>query len=93
MKFSTILALLPLAIAAPTPANVPRDGTPIPGQYIVKLRSSGGQDLQLLLSTVFKMLEKDVAHTYNFSGFLGFAAPMSDSVVKLIRSLAIVSIV
>jgi hypothetical protein len=84
MKLSVLLALLPLALAAPAPIILPRAGSPIPGRYIVKLQN---QDLENLINTALKLLRKDPAHTYKFGGFGGFAADMADDIVELIRNL------
>jgi hypothetical protein len=84
MKLSVLLALLPLALAAPAPVIVPRAGAPIPGRYIVKMKN---QNLQQLIDTALKLLKKDPAHVYGFGNFGGFAADMSDDIVQLIRNL------
>jgi hypothetical protein len=89
MKLSVLLALLPLALAAPAPMIVPRAGSPIPGRYIVKMKN---QDMQNLINTALKLLTKDPAHVYGFGGFGGFAADMADDIVELIRNLPGVSI-
>jgi len=84
MKLSVLLALLPLALAAPAPLVVPRAGSPIPGRYIVKMKN---QDLQNLINTALKLLNKDPAHVYGFGNFGGFAADMADDIVERIRNL------
>jgi hypothetical protein len=84
MKLSVLLALLPLALAAPAPMIVPRAGSPIPGRYIVKMQN---QNFQELIDAALKLLRKDPAHVYGFGGFGGFAADMADDIVDLIRNL------
>jgi hypothetical protein len=84
MKASVILALLPLALAAPAPMLVPRAGTPIPGRYIVKMKN---QNLEQIINAALKLLNKDPAHVYGFGNFGGFAADMADDIVELIRNL------
>lgn len=84
MKLSVLLALLPLALAAPAPMIVPRAGSPIPGRFIVKMKN---ENLQQLVDAALKVLRKDPAHVYNFGGFGGFAADMADDIVELIRNL------
>ncbi|KAH7083070.1 subtilisin-like protease [Paraphoma chrysanthemicola] len=84
MKLSLLLALLPLALAAPAPIIVPRAGSPIPGRYIVKMKN---QNLQQLIDIALKLLKNDPAHVYGFGNFGGFAAEMSDDIVELIRNL------
>ena len=89
MKLSVLLALLPLALAAPAPVIVPRAGSPIPGRFIVKMKN---ENLQQLVDTALKLLRKDPAHVYKFAGFGGFAADMADDIVELIRNLPGVSV-
>ncbi|OAL06384.1 subtilisin-like protease [Phaeosphaeriaceae sp. SRC1lsM3a] len=84
MKLSVLLALLPLALAAPAPMIVPRAGSPIPGRYIVKMKN---ENLQNLIDTALKLLKQDPAHVYGFGKFGGFAADMADDIVELIRNL------
>ncbi|KAL5113670.1 hypothetical protein ACEQ8H_008457 [Pleosporales sp. CAS-2024a] len=84
MQLSVLLALLPLALAAPAPIIVPRAGSPIPGRFIVKLKN---ENLQELVNNALKLLKKDPAHVYQFGGFGGFAADMADDIVELIRNL------
>lgn len=85
MQLTLLLSLLPvLAAALPAPILEPRAGTPIPGKYIVKLQN---QNLQTLLETALKVLKKDPAHVYQFGNFGGFAAEMSDDIVKLLQNL------
>lgn len=88
MKLSVLLALLPLALAAPAPMIVPRAGSPIPGRYIVKMKN---ENLQNLIDTALKLLKQDPAHVYGFGKFGGFAADMADDIVELIRNLPGVS--
>lgn len=89
MKLSVLLALLPLALAAPAPLILPRAGSPIPGKYIVKMKN---ENLQQIMTAAMKLLQKDPEHTYGFGGFGGFSAAMSDDIVKLIRNLPGVSL-
>jgi len=84
MQLSVLLALLPLALAAPAPMIVPRAGAPIPGRYIVKMKN---ENMQQMVNSALKLLRKDPLHTYGFAGFGGFAADMQDDIVKLIRNL------
>lgn len=84
MKLSLLLALLPLALAAPAPMIVPRAGSPIPGKYIVKVQN---KDVQALIDAALKFLSKQPEHVYTFGGFGGFAAEMADDIVDLIRNL------
>lgn len=89
MQLSVLLALLPLALAAPAPMIIPRAGSPIPGRYIVKMKN---ENLQNLINTALAILQKDPVHTYGFGNFGGFAADMADDIVDLIRNLPGVSL-
>ena len=87
MQLTLLLSLLPaLALAAPAPVPapvlLPREGSPIPGKYIVKMQN---KNLQTLIEGALKLLQKDPAHVYQFGNFGGFAAEMSDDIVKLLR--------
>ncbi|CBX91628.1 similar to subtilisin-like serine protease PR1A [Plenodomus lingam JN3] len=84
MKLSILLALLPVALALPAPVIVPRAGSPIPGKFIVKMKN---ENLEELINSALKLLNKDPAHVYNFGGFGGFAAEMNDGLVQLLRNL------
>ncbi|KAF2130371.1 oryzin precursor [Dothidotthia symphoricarpi CBS 119687] len=84
MQLSLLLALLPLALAAPAPIIVPRAGSPIPGKYIVKLEN---KNLQSLIDAALKHLVKKPDHVYTFGNFGGFAGEMADDIVELIRNL------
>ncbi|KAI8941275.1 hypothetical protein NX059_002505 [Plenodomus lindquistii] len=88
MKLQVLLALLPLTIAAPAPLE-PRDGTPIPGKYIIKLKSSAsstkGLSIPQLLSNALQQVQANAQQTYKFGNFNGFATTLSDSAVKKLR--------
>jgi len=92
MKLATILAIFPMAFAAPAPAPAlaPRDGDVIPGKYIIKFRNILGVDFDTLIQPALELLKKDPIHLYNFSGFAGFSAEISDDIVSLLRLLPIV---
>jgi len=95
MKLATILAIFPMAFAAPAPAPAlaPRDGDVIPGKYIIKFRNILGVDFDTLIQPALELLKKDPIHLYNFSGFAGFSAEISDDIVSLLRLLPIVEYV
>lgn len=87
MRFSTILAFLPLALSAPSikreePAPLlEARGQAISGKYIVKLRDGSPlASLQKALS----MLGGDADHVFE-NLFSGFAGSMNSAVVKLVR--------
>jgi hypothetical protein len=84
MKLSVLLALLPLALAAPAPIIIPRASDPIPGSYIVKMKDCNLEELQ---NRIDQHLKKDATHVYNFGNFCGFAADMTDDNVELFRNL------
>lgn len=84
MKLSLLLALLPVVLALPAPIIVPRAGSPIPGKFIVKMKN---ENVQELINTALKLLNKDPAHVYNFGKFGGFAAELNDNLVQILRNL------
>src|SRR3954471_3179476 len=88
MQLSLLLALLPLVLALPAPIIVPREGAPIPGKYIVKMRNDLKTDsLDSLITAALKVIKKDPAHVYKFGTFGGFSAEMADDVVELLRNM------
>jgi len=90
---SALLALLPLAIAAPTtsgpidkraPIIQARSGQVIPGKYIVKLKDSAAESA---LNAVIAKLGKTKA-THVFKGkFKGVASSLDDATLSAIQSL------
>ncbi|KAF3011196.1 subtilisin-like serine protease [Curvularia kusanoi] len=75
------------ALALFGPAPRPRAETPIPGRYIVKLRSS---KFLSNLHAAKKLLKTEPLFTYKTGKFGGFAADIPDDVVKILRRLPIV---
>jgi hypothetical protein len=90
MKLESLLAILPLALAAPAPMIVPRAGSPVPGHYIVKYKN---EQPQQCIDTALKHLKKVPTHKYKIGNWNGFAADMPDDVVESIRNLPCVSII
>ncbi|KAK1777045.1 peptidase S8/S53 domain-containing protein [Copromyces sp. CBS 386.78] len=90
MKLSAVLALLPLAMAAPSapidkraPILEARAGTKVvPGKYIVKLRDGASDDV---LDKAVKKLGK-ADHVYKHA-FRGFAGRIDDKTLDEIRSI------
>ncbi|KAF3032196.1 subtilisin-like serine protease [Didymella keratinophila] len=74
----------PVAMPEPAPLLEARQGTPIPGKYIVKMKDSG---LTNTTYVALKLLQGSADHVYNMGSFQGFAAQMSDSVVNVLRRL------
>lgn len=95
MKLQVLLALLPLASALPAPNLAPRDGTPIPGKYIVKLKSNSNKGLSIpaIINNVLAQVKADAQQTYNFGNFAGFAASMNETLANKIRKLPNVELV
>lgn len=91
MKVSAILSLLPLAMAAPAslgkreggPAPVlqARDGTPIAGKYIVKMKD---QTDGMSISSAVETFSGDADHVWN-DGFKGFAASLDENEIESLR--------
>jgi subtilisin family serine protease len=88
MKLQVLLALLSLTFAAPAPL-APRDGTPIPGQYIVKLKSNSLLDHSILnlINDLFQDGPQNayIKHIYNIGSFAGFAVATTDSAAQQLR--------
>lgn len=83
MRLSILIALLPVVLGAPLLS--PRAGTVIKGKYIVKFKDS--EVSTNALEDAIAMLEKPAAHVYKAGKFKGFAAEISDSLVKKIQAL------
>jgi subtilisin family serine protease len=83
MRFEVLLALLPVAIAAPV--LTPRAGTVIPNRYIVKFKES--DVATAAVNAAMSLLPKAPAHIYDFGKFRGFAAEFDDTVLNLIKAL------
>ncbi|EGZ76010.1 putative endopeptidase K [Neurospora hispaniola] len=92
MKLSAVLALLPLAMAAPSapidkraPILEARAGTQaVPGKYIVKLRETASDDD--LDKAVKKLGNSKADHVYKHA-FRGFAGRIDDKTLDEIRSI------
>lgn len=94
MHLSSLLALVPLALAAPAPANSrapvlqPRGGQTIPGKFIVKLRDGVADGV---LDTVLSKLGSAKAdHVYKGS-FKGFASKIDSTLLEVLRNIPEVS--
>jgi subtilisin family serine protease len=83
MRFEVLLALLPVAIAAPV--LTPRAGTVIPNRYIVKFKES--DFATAAVDAAMALLPKAPAHVYGFGKFRGFAAEFDDTVLNLLKAL------
>ncbi|KAG5957683.1 hypothetical protein E4U58_005710 [Claviceps cyperi] len=87
MKISTLLALLPLAMAAPArraspaPVVVPRGVRLVEGKYIVKMK--GDSNIQSV-SSALSSIKAHADHTYTHS-FHGFAASLSPDELEKLR--------
>ena len=93
MRSSVLLALLPLAMAAPStkrdspaPVLAPRGAAIVPGKYIVKMKDNTfANAVDLAISKI----KADADHTYTH--FHGFAATLTDAEVELLANDASVS--
>ncbi|KAK2608863.1 hypothetical protein QQS21_002576 [Conoideocrella luteorostrata] len=87
MKVSTLLALLPIAMAAPAkrsspaPVVVPRGAQLVDGKYIIKMK--GDAHLQSV-SAAISSIKADADHTYTHS-FNGFSASLSPQELEKLR--------
>ncbi|KAJ3521368.1 hypothetical protein NM208_g13321 [Fusarium decemcellulare] len=88
MRSATLLALLPLAFAAPSkraePAPIlrPRGSKLVDGKFIVKMKS-GVQTASV--STAVSSIEADADYTYSKS-FTGFAASLKEGELEKLRN-------
>jgi subtilisin family serine protease len=83
MRFEYVLAAaLPAAFAAPV--VTPRAGHPIPGRYIVKMKSDAAQDV---VEHAISLLAQAPKHRYSFGKYRGFAADIADDVVEALQKL------
>ena len=91
---STLLALLPLALAAPAPAGPldrrapiisPRGVEIIPGKYIVKLKE--GSDNTALEKAIALLTKATAKYVYSNDKFKGFASDLDDLTLDILRSL------
>lgn len=88
MRFiSTLLAALPLAVAAPV---IEERQAPTLGRYIVVLKPEATESvLRDLIVEISLDLTPDFV--YNIGSFKGFAAPLSEALLTTITSLSSVS--
>lgn len=86
MRFSPLtVGLLPLALSAPL--LTPRDGTAIPGKYLVVLKPSAARPAGIL-SNLAGGAAAGVSQerTYELGSFKGFSAALSDSQVQALKN-------
>jgi len=89
MRFEVLVALLPVALAAPL--ITPRAGQVIEGRYIVKMKEVLGPEISAVLNSMVSLLPQPPAHVYALPNFKGFAAEFDDLTLNLFKSLANVS--
>ena len=88
MRASTLLAILPLACAAPSkraspaPVLVPRNAQVIEGKYIVKFKCDAKSDA---VSAAVSSITADADYTYSHS-FHCFAASLSKAEVEKLQN-------
>ncbi|KAK1830931.1 peptidase S8/S53 domain-containing protein [Podospora conica] len=94
MYTSTLLALLPLALAAPAPAGPldrrapiiqPRGAEIIPGKYIVKLKD--GSNNAALDKAIALLTKTKAKYVYSNDKFKGFASDLDDLTLDILRKL------
>ncbi len=87
---SALLALLPLALAAPAPVDqrapiIQARGQVVPGKYIVKLKE-GASDAALN-AVLGKVTKAKPGYVYKASKFKGFASALDDAALQTIQGL------
>ncbi|KAK8877080.1 Cuticle-degrading protease [Apiospora arundinis] len=90
MRTTTLFALLPLALAAPSnkraqPAPVlkPRGATLIEGKYIVKMKGDAKPDV---ISSAMSTFAANADHVFNTGMFNGFASTLSAEDLETLRN-------
>ena len=94
MKTAAILALVPLALAAPAsivnkreggPAPIlrPRDAKLLKDKYIVKLRTGS---TVAAVNDAMDLFEGDADHVYTVDGFKGFSATLDGAALDAITN-------
>ncbi|CAJ2506316.1 Uu.00g004460.m01.CDS01 [Anthostomella pinea] len=88
MRSTIALALLPLALAAPSKRDVPAPvikprGTLVEGRYIVKMKSDAETEA---VAKSIMAIASDAHYTYNFDDFQGYAAPMTADEVEALQN-------
>lgn len=87
MHAAALLALLPLALAAPqkrdalAPLILPRQSQAVPGKYIVKMKNGARQGS---VTNAVSSIQAEADFTYS-RGFRGFAASLSPEEVQKLR--------
>ena len=89
MRSATLLALVPLALAAPSavkrdapaPVLAPRDAKLVPGKYIVKFKKDS---VSTAVSSAIQSIAASADYTYA-KHFNGFAASLTDAEIKKLR--------
>ncbi|KAI1180050.1 subtilisin-like protease PR1K [Nemania sp. FL0916] len=90
MRSAAILAVLPLALAAPSrraspaPLLKPRNADVIEGKYIVKMKSSSGAKI---IEAHKSLVASKVDYTYNSDKFSGFAVSMTPEEVEALQNM------
>ncbi|KAF2844192.1 subtilisin-like serine protease-like protein PR1A [Plenodomus tracheiphilus IPT5] len=86
MKLQALFTLLPLAMATPAPILAPPVNTFIPGQYIVKFKSTYMSDRKLrpMVTRAMGRARKRGADIYEFGNFGAFCETMNISTVERI---------
>ncbi|PSN73718.1 subtilisin-like serine protease-like protein PR1A [Corynespora cassiicola Philippines] len=83
MRFDLFIAAIPAVLAAPV--IQPRAGQAIPGQYIVKFKDNA---ISTAANDALSLLSKSPKHVYAFGKYRGFAAELSDDIVKKLSARA-----
>lgn len=79
------LGLLPLALGAPL--LTPRDGTVIPGKYLVVLKPNSAKVSGILSNLAAGAVGQiEQKHVYELGSFKGFSASLSDAQVTALKA-------
>ncbi|KAI1102675.1 peptidase S8/S53 domain-containing protein [Jackrogersella minutella] len=89
MRTATALALLPLALAAPSrratlaPVIKPRDVQLVDGKYIVKMKANANA---ASIQSSIQAIASDADFVYDHDGFKGFASSLSAEEIQTLQS-------
>ncbi len=90
MRSATLLALLPLAMAAPSirraspaPLVTPRGAQLVEGKYIIKFKNEVGTES---VSSAIASIEADADYVYNSGKFNGFASSLTKEELESLQN-------
>jgi len=83
----SLLALVPLILAAPAPILKPRAGQAIPGKYIVVMKPDAKQ---AALTTLLDLIDGTPDHVFDLAKFKGVSGTFGTALLTVIKNMAAV---